>query len=269
MPLSDFQAEIFRLGDSAESFNMLLFGDSHVGKTHVAATHPGRGFWLVCENGYKTAERLGAIGYGRRIADTASAWAAVEWLEYKDRYKKFDYIVLDGISTMQDRFRLTYTAEAFDGSAGRKDGSRARAHRNLPDKPDYFNTQNFLRSWIPRLVDLPVDFIITAHAWRTDKTDVDLVIYPGIQGKVTEMANTISGLMDVTACLEWRYLRVRGSDELRPVRRLLFQTPPRKKGDDEVKYIVGEKFGTLGMHMDNPTMPKILAKVNGEEAPNA
>lgn len=257
MSMDDFAQGIFELGTGQESFNLLLFADTNAGKTHLAATHPGKGFWLVCEPGYKTAARLGAIGRGAKIADTATAWAAVEWLEYKNRFKKFDYIVLDGISTMQDRFRLSYTQEAFDASEGQP--KRARAHRNLPDKPDYFNTQNFLRSWIPRLVDLPVNFIITAHAWRTDETDADLLVYPGIQGKVTEMANTISGLMDATAYLARKTVTTKKGDT-KAVRRLYFDQPPSKKGD-EVRYMVGEKFGTLPGHVDNPTMAKLLSHI--------
>lgn len=261
MSLSDFQAEIFRLGDgSAESYNFLIYGDSNVGKTHLAASSAvdgGKTFWLVCEPGYKTAERLGVTGRGRRVTDSAAAWAAVEWLEAKERYKNYDWVILDGLSTMQDRFRLAYTAEAFDASGGTK-----RAHRNLPDKPDYFNTQNFLKSWIPRLVDMPVNFIITAHAWRTDDTDADLVVFPGIQGKGTEVANTISGLMDATGFYAWHTKRVKDKEPQR-VRRLWFEPPPSKKGD-EVRYIVGEKFGTLGPYVDNPTIPKLLQRIERE-----
>jgi AAA domain-containing protein len=259
MSVSDFAAEIFDLGTSAESFNLLIYGDSNIGKTHLAATAPGKMFWLVCEPGYKTAERMGATGKGRRIADTASAWAAVEWLEFKNRASKYDWLILDGLSTMQDRFRLSYTAEAFDASGGTK-----RAHRNLPDKPDYFNTQNFLRAWVARLVDLPVNVIITAHKWFDDDTDT---VFPGIQGKGTEVANTISGLMDATGLLQWITVKAKGGKETRRIRRLYFEPPPARKKGEDLQYIVGEKLG-IGSHVDNPTVEKLLSRIASSREEN-
>jgi AAA domain len=259
--LSDFEAELVRLEDASESKNILVYGDSNAGKTVLAGTCPGKTFWLVGEPGYKSAGRQGAKGYGRVIADTATAWAAIEWLEYRERYSKLDWIVLDGLSTMQDRFRLAYAAEAFDINPTK------RQHRNLPDRPDYFNTQNFLKAWIPRLVDMPVNLLITAHAYRTDLTENgELLVFPGVQGKVTETANAIAGLMDAVGYYEKRrvYSR-RNPEQSKLVRRLWFETPERKsKKDEEVRYIVGDKFDRLGAYMDFPTMPKLLAKIDGE-----
>lgn len=261
---TDFGKEVFRLEGSSESCNFLIYGDSNAGKTVLSGTAPGKQFWLVCEPGYKTAQRVaGAVGYGRKVSDTAAAWAAIDWLEEKERYRKFDWIVLDGISTMQDRFRLGYAQEAFDIDSSK------RQHRNLPDKPDYFNTQNMLKAWIPRLVDLPVNLIITAHAWRTTKSDdADLIVYPGIQGKVTEVANTISGLMDVTAFMERRRVRSKDGSRSRISRRLYFEPPDHGKGED-VKYIIGDKFNCLGPWMDQPTIPKMMQMIEGKESSDA
>jgi len=266
LSLSDFEKEIFELSPDSECINMLIYGDSNAGKTVVAGSCPGRTFWLVGEPGYKSATRRGAEGNGVIVSDTAKAWAAVDWLEAKSRrtgkprYESLDWIVLDGLSTIQNRFRLGYAAEAFDNNPAK------RQHRNLPDKPDYFNTQNFLKSWIPRLVDMPVNFLITAHSFRTESEDGELVVFPGIQGKGMEVANAISGLMDVTTYMEAKRLRVRDSDETRIVRRMWFESPTRtSKREDAVRYICGEKFGVLGRYMDSPTIPRLLAKISGEE----
>lgn len=259
--LSDFESELIRLESESEKINMLVYGDSNAGKTVLAGTCPGRTFWLIGEPGYKAAARQGATGFGRRIGNTADALAAVDWLSTKNRYDKFDWLVVDGSTTMQDRFRLAYTAEAFDANPAK------RTHRNLPDKPDYFNTQNFLKSWFPLLIDMPVNLLVTAHAYRTDKTeDGELLVFPGFQGKVTEIANAISGLMDATGYLEARKVKSRTSDKYRTVRRLWFESPTgRGRSDQEARYIAGDKFDCLGPYMDSPTMPKIISKINGEE----
>jgi hypothetical protein len=249
--LSDFARDMERLEAGSESTNILIHGDSNVGKTVLAGTCPGRTFWLVGEPGYKSAGRQGARGFAKRIGDSATALAAIDWLNERPkgkrqrRYELLDWIVLDGLSTMQDRFRLSYTAEAFDIDPSK------RQHRNLPDRPDYFNTQNFLKAWIPQLVDMPCNLLVTAHSYHTDDTDGPYsLIYPGIQ-KI-DVANAISGLMDITGYMERRLLRFRDGNS-KVVRRVWFDSPQRQsKREDDVRYICGDKFNALGKYYDLP-----------------
>ena len=271
---ADFAKGIMKLEDGQEeSTSILIYGDSNSGKTRLAGTLPPSTFWLVCEPGFKAASRYRQReGFpphkgSRRISNSAEAWAAVEWLEERSskgrhRYESLEWLVLDGLSTMQDRFRLAYAAEAFDLNPAK------RVHRNLPDRPDYFNTQNFLKNWIPRLVDMPVNLLITAHAYRTDLADDgELLVFPGIQGKVTETSNAISGLMDVTGYLEARNVRSRKTGETRVNRRLWLSSPSgrERKDNQQVRYIVGDKYDALGDYIDMPTMPGIMARINGED----
>lgn len=266
--MSDFQREIIRLSEQqSEASNLLVYGDSGAGKTVLAGTLPPKTFWLVCEPGFKSAvrhrQREGLKPHvgARRVTNTAEAWAAIEWLEHRDRYRQLDWVVVDGASTMQDKFRLAYAAEAFD-----RDPTK-RAHRNLPDRPDYFNTQNFMKSWLPRLIDMPVNLLVTAHAYRTDKTDDgELLVFPGFQGKVTEVANAISGLMDATGYMESRRIKNKRTGESRTERRLWFESPTDRRRDEyqEVRYIVGDKFSAFGEYIANPTMEQIQALINGQ-----
>lgn len=253
--IEEFERSLQKLSDSRESVNMLIYGDSNAGKTVLAGSAPGQQFWLVCEPGYKTAVQSGAKGIARRISNAAEALASVDWLTDRNRYERFRTIVLDGLTTMQDRFRLAYAAEAFDTRG-------SRTGRNLPDKPDYFSTQNFVKAWLPQLIDLPVNLIVTAHAYRTDRTENgELLTFPGIQGKVTEVSNAVSGLMDVTAYYALKQVKNRRTGEASWRRRLYFQSPD----SEEVRYICGDKFGKLGKYMDSPTIPKIMALINGED----
>lgn len=257
--MSDFEREIVRLESAAESINLLIFGDSNAGKTWLAGTAPGKAFWLFGEPGWKSASRRGAIGYGHPIRNAAEAWAAVEWLETRERYARYEWLIIDGTSWVQERVRLNYAAEAFDINPTK------RQHRNLPDKPDYFNTQNWIKSWMARIIDMPVNTLVTCHAWRTDETDAELLVFPGIQGKVTETANTVCGLMDAVGYLERKRIRSRKNPEQsKVIRRLHFESPDTGPKGDDVRYMVGDKFDCLGAYIDDPTIQKILAKINGE-----
>lgn len=260
--LTDFAAEIMKLEASSESKNILVYGDSNAGKTVLAGSAPGKCFWLVGENGWKSAARFAGKGYGRRITDTATALTAIDWLNKADRYAQLDWVILDGATTLQNKFRFGYAAEAFDIDPTK------RQHRNLPDKPDYYNTQNFMVSWISQLVDMPVNLLITAHAYRTDMTENgELLVFPGFQGKVTETSNAITGLMDVTGYMEARKVRSRQTGKSVMRRRLYFETPEgvARKGEQEVRYICGDKFNALGSYMDAPSLPKMIARIDGEE----
>lgn len=245
MSLTEFEAELFRLEEPRGGKKILFYGDSNAGKTMLAGTTPGRNFWMVSEPGYHSARHSGGKGLGRWVDSTAAAWAAVDWLRYKDRHSKFDFIVHDGLSTLEKKSRIGYAQEAFDLKG-------SRTHRNLPDKPDYFNTQNFMYSYIASLVDLPGNLLLTAHAYRTDRTDAELKVFPGFQGKVDEIANGISGLMDVVGYVK------RSND----VTKVLFHPHTTKDG---VFYYAGDKFNRLPKIMTNPTMQEILSILDEEE----
>lgn len=250
---SDFAKAIMELSAESESINGLVYGDSNVGKTYLAGSLPGNTLWLVAEPGFKTAPRNGARGKAARISNSAQALAAVDYI-YSSKCK-YDWIVVDGATTMQDRIRLAYTQEAFDLDPTK------RQHRNLPDRPDYFNTQNFLKSWIPSLIDAPSNLLITAHAYRTDKTENgELLVFPGFQGKVTEVSNAISGLMDFTGYMETR--RIKRAERTELVRVLWFESPVPRKGQAEVRYICGSKFNGLQGRLVSPTMSTVLECIN-------
>lgn len=259
MTVRDFESGLFELDGATEYMNALVYGDSGCGKTVLAGTLPGRILFLAGEPGYISAARQGAKGQVRIIPDTKTAVAAAAWLE-DGNAKKFDWIVPDGLGTMQNKFLLNYAAEAFDANPAK------RAHRNLPDKPDYFNAQNFIKSWVSRLVDLPCNVLFTAHAMRPEGAEGETVVYPGIQGKGYEISNYISGLMHVVG-----YMAIRvapDGEDWKQVRRILWQHYYDK--ENETRYFAKDqsdmlpRFSTI-RDLENPdgvTMRDIVATFN-------
>jgi len=253
--VSDFASGIFDLDGATEYQNWMVYGDSGCGKTALAATLPGRLMFWAGEPGHITAARMGARGSVRLIPDTATAVAATAWME-GGRAKDYDWLIVDGLSTMNEKFLLGYAAEAFDANPTK------RAHRNLPDRPDYFNTQNFTKSWVARIIDLPINVLFTAHAMRPEDERGETLVYPSIQGKGYQVSNYVAGLMHVVAYMANRVT----ADKNGAVqsRRLLFRN---WIDPDGTRYFAKDQFSALPhwatvRDPENPkgmSMPELLA----------
>lgn len=249
MTPADFERGLFDMDGAAEFKNLMIHGDPGSGKTVFSGTCPGNVLFLAGEPGYIAAARQGAKGRVRLIPDTATANAAALWLE-DGNAAGLDWLVADGVSVMNKKFLLGYTAEAFDANP------KSRAHRNLPDKPDYLNAQNFTMSWVSRLVDLPCNVLFTAHSMRPENSEGETFVVPAIQGKGFDVSTYIAGLMHVVG-----YMSIRVSTKGEQVRRMLWQQYYDEKHD--TRYLAKDQFDALGQWTDNITMPEVIAKIDG------
>lgn len=253
MTTADFAAGLFELDGATEYKNMMVYGGPGSGKTVLAGSAPGRLLVLAGEPGYISADRLGARGMVRIIPDTATAVAAAAWLE-DGNASKFDWVIADGLGTMQNKFLLNYAAEAWDANPAK------RTHRNLPDKPDYFNAQNMIKSWVSRLIDLPVNTLFTAHAmFPEDKATGAQLVYPSIQGKGHEISSYICGLMHAVGYIAPRIRRVEG-EEPREVRRITWASVTDPNTDTTV--FAKDQFNALGRFTDDLDMKQICAIID-------
>lgn len=266
--VDDFVSAIRDLDGDCETKNFLLYGDSGCGKTVVAGSCPNS-LILACEPGYISAARV-SLGrpVGRRkireIPNSATLLTGLDWLE-AGGYKEYEWIILEGATTLETKVRLGYTAEAFDLNPA------SRAHRNLPDKPDYFNTQNFIRSAIARLIDLPVNTLTTAHAMRFDDDSGDRLVVPSFQQRDGALSNYVSGLMHAVGFMRKRWVDENGiavtdDNKRKPhheVRRALWQqTADPNTG---TIYFAKDQFNAFGRYLDDINMQDLLDLI--EQAP--
>lgn len=264
MTTADFAAGLFDLDGATEYKNILVFGGPGAGKTVFAGTAPGRILFLAGEPGYISAARLGARGKARLIPDTSTAVAAAAWLE-DGGARQFDWVVADGIGTMQNKFLLNYAAEAYDANPAK------RAHRNLPDKPDYFNAQNFMKSWVARLIDLPCNVLFTAHAmFPEDKSTGEQLVYPSIQGKGYEISSYICGLMHAVGYMSPRIRMVDGQPK--EVRRIVWAST--RDPNTETTVFAKDQFNALGKYTDDLNLAQVCEIIdsghqNPSETPEA
>lgn len=253
---NDFAAAIRELDGDSESKNFLLYGDSGCGKTVVAGTCPNS-LILACEPGYISAARVSlGLPVGKRmvrpIPNSSTLLGGLDWLE-AGGWKKFEWVILEGASTLEKKVRLNFAAEAFDHNP------TSRTHRNLPDKPDYFNTQNFMISAMSRLVDLPVNTLTTAHPMRMDDDSGDRLVVPGFQKKDGELSNYVSGLMHSVGFMRKRTLKDKETKKTREVRRILWQ----QWADPETGtiYFAKDQFNAFGRWTDDTNMFDLMERI--------
>lgn len=254
---NDFANAIQELDGDCESKNMLLYGDSGCGKTVVAGSCPNS-LWLACEPGYISAAKpRWDLDLGKRkvrtIPNSSTMLAALDWLE-GGGYRKHQWIILDGASTLDKKVRLNFAAEAFDHNPA------SRTHRNLPDKPDYFNTQNFMISAISRLVDLPVNVLVTAHAMRMDDDAGDVRVMPEFQKQGGGLSNYVSGLMHAVGFMRKRTVKRAGKPT--EVRRILWQQSVDPKTD--TVYFAKDQFDAFGRYTDDTNMFELMDMIGPE-----
>jgi len=254
MTEEEFEAGLFDLDGASEFKNFLIYGEPGSGKTRLAGTAPGQKLFLAGEPGYISAAQNGGKGRVRLIPDPSTALAAVSWLE-SGGSSRFDWVIADGGNTMQTKFMLGYAAEAFDKRP------ESRTHRNLPDKPDYLNAQNFMKGWIARLIDLPVNLIVTTHVMRTETDDGDPWVKPGFQGKEGEVSDYISGQFHCVGFI--RPHTIKNEEGRKKVRRILWESTKDPKTD--TSYVAKDQFDRLGKYTDNLTMPEIMEIITGNE----
>lgn len=258
--VSEFEAEIQELNGDSESVKILLYGDSGCGKTVLAGTCPNS-LILACEPGYISAARntLGVpVGTRkvRKIPDAATALAAIDYLE-GGGWQDYEWVVIEGATTLETKVRLGYAAEAYDKNPEK------RQHRNLPSEADYYNTQNFIRSWITRFVDLPMNLLITAHAMRMDDDEGDRLVMPAFQKRDGGLSNYVSGLMHCVGFMRPRTIN-KGKEDQRKVRRILWEQMVDPKSD--TIYFAKDQFNALVPWTDDITIPGIMERIKGEPA---
>lgn len=260
MTAAEFEDGLFEMDGASEFANILIYGDPGSQKTRLTGTAPGTNLFLAAEPGFISAARNGFNGKGRLITDTASANAAVSWLE-DGNASKFDFIVVDGGSSFMTKILLEYAAEAYDLSNGTK-----RAHRNLPDKPDYLNAQNFMKGWTARLIDLPCHLIMTTHVMVTEDREGDAWVKPNFQGKAGEVSDYIAGQFHVVGYLRPATVKVRGEGDEKPKTKQVIKALWNAYKDDktDITYFAKDQFGTLGRTSTDPNMTEIIEKITGQ-----
>lgn len=179
-------SQIIDIQDEDEYVNLLIYGDSGVGKTVFAGSDEDVLFIAPEDNGTLSAKRFGSTAKKWKINGWPDIVAAYEWL-YEQETIPFNWVVLDSLTEMQDMCMRQILDEAHDLNPGRD-----------PDVPQLQDWQPYFERF-KRLVkgfnSLPVNIVYTALQQEEENEDGEKVALPMMQGKGTQYAKKVASWM--------------------------------------------------------------------------
>jgi AAA domain-containing protein len=232
------------LANFNESINILVHGDSGVGKTPFAAMAPDAVI-LSTEKGAISAKRYGSTAKLIRATSWLKVEAACDYLE--SHTGEFKWVIIDSLPKMQQlllRYLLAMNVEE----------GKNNADIDLPQIQDHQKWQNMYKRFLDRLIDMDINciFIATSMRIEIDEPDGDIseVVLPAIEGKAKEghaIAQYTCAQMDSVY-----YLKVVSPKDKnqRPFWRLLTQKLP--------PYFAKDRYRALPRVVQYPYMPKII-----------
>lgn len=236
-PAAVAKSKIIKVVDYDESINMLIYGDSGVGKT------------VLCGTGEKSlilGLESGVISAGRQRS-TADLWPVKSWQDVEDCFlylqggghSDYKWVHIDSLTDMQEKLLRHILDSAMEDNKSRDP--------DIPAIQDHQKWQNMLKRFVNGFNDLPLNVHYTALEMRRENEEAEDIVLPLILGKDYQISQTICGKMHVVGRMSKKV--VGSGDDRKTQRRIQFeQIPP---------YFAKDRFDCLPRYLANPTIPKI------------
>lgn len=222
----------------------LVHSEPGVGKTMLAAVPGDNMLLLVADPNQQSAVIAGTAAVGWPVNDWNDLTDALDYMQ-QEGYKHYDWWGLDSITHFQER-GLDHIMQDLIDTPG-------KAHRKkwAADKGEYGQNMSRLSLWFRDAIRVPINFVCTAHTMRQeielDDGEAEVLWVPAIQGR--GMPAKICSYFNLVGFMYAQ--RQEGGVVLR---RMLTEK-------DASHYAKDNWYGALGGLMDNPTLPKIEARI--------
>jgi hypothetical protein len=228
----------------------LVYGESDAGKTVLAGTAPKALFLTTDIEGTESARALGSTADELRINTFTEFCEAVSWLVYGGGVKEYEWVIPDTITELEE---LCWQEQLVSSDV-------RRASKYQPNKADYPLVWAKTKEQLSLLGRAPVNTLFIAHTMRIDRETEDgedtvTLAMPAMGSrKRGDLSSSICAQHSVVG-----YMRVAAQEGGKVERQLLTHSGPR--------WIARDRTTKLGAGMVDPSIPKMLAKINGGAAP--
>lgn len=230
--MSSLPANIISLEDEEEKVNLLVYGNSGVGKTVWCGTAKNVLFLAPEDDGTISAKRLGSKAKKWTIKEWEDFDEAVNWLEDNPDHG-FDVIVVDSITEMQ-QIMLRYILRTEQGKNASRD-------IDIPQIQDHQKWQNMFKRYVHRVNDLPVNVVWTALVRNETDEEGEEFLTPDIQGKGYQMSQAICSYMTSYGYMQAKQVKVRnpkeGEPETKIIRVITWQDTGVVRGKDRTNVL--------------------------------
>ncbi len=245
---------IVDLSEWDESRNILVYGDSGVGKT-VWATSADGILILATEKGTIAAKRQGL---------SAKVWPCEKWEDVVAAYDwsydqceagtmPFKLLSIDSITKMQEHLLRFILNDVVENNPSRDP--------DIPAIQDHQKWQNMFKRFVNAFCELPVDCVFTALEMRHEDDEGEDVVFPMIQGKGYGISNWVCGQMGAVGRMSVR--KVEKEDQpTKTLRKITWEKEPPYFGKDRYNFSPGYK--TI-----NKTLAQVIEMIeaSGNEKP--
>jgi hypothetical protein len=241
---------IISLADFDESCNMLIYGDSGIGKTVFAGQC---GLILGVEKGTISAKRQGSKADLWPISSWTDVQKAYIWL--KKNPTAYSWVAMDSVTEMQQKaLRWILDKEFKDAGEG------SSRDIDIPQIQDHQKWQNMFKRFIKSFCDLPTNVLFTALPLRVEDEEGEELVLPDLQGKGYQISQWVCAQMSIVAHMKKVRKKAgqdaQGEQKYEIVRRFRFQYSP--------PYFAKDRYDALGVYLDDPTLAEIDARIKEE-----
>lgn len=225
----------------------LVFGESDAGKTVLAGTAPKALFLTTDIEGTESARAMGSQADELRINTFQEYCDAVQWIAFGGGSQEYQWIITDTITELEE---LCWQSQLVSDDV-------RRASKYQPNKADYPLVWAKMKDQLSILGRSPVNTLFIAHTMRIDREtddgeDTVTLAMPAIGSrKRGDLSSALCAQHGVVG-----YMRKSAPEEGGAIHRQLLTA-------SSARWIARDRTTKLGAGMVDPTIPKLLAKIEG------
>lgn len=229
----------------------MVYGESDTGKTVFAGTAPKALFLTTDVEGTESARELGSMADELRINTFGEFCDAVGWV-VSEGHKEYEWVIVDTITELEEM--------CWDEQMVSDDLKRASQYQ--PNKGDFPMVWKKTKEQLMFLGRTPVNLLLVAHTMRVDRESEDgedtvTLAMPAVGSRKR-------GDLSMQLCAQLGmvgYMRKVTEEGGKTQRQLLTASSNR--------WVARDRSTKLGAGVTEPTVPKLLARINGEQAATA